>query len=74
MIVGHPKITKQAYDESDKDALREAARFAEAAIENALTQILGHQLTHHEIAAIKAQVERDYLVSKWSIPPQDAKK
>jgi hypothetical protein len=72
MIVGHPKLTKQAYDESSKDVRASAARFSEATIENALQQFK-HELTHHQITAIKAQVERDYLVSIWSFSPQEQK-
>ena len=66
MIVGHPKVTKRAY-EQDSDARREAAQFALAAIHNGLGENSKY-LPAKAVTQLIAQVERDYLVS--IMPPQ----
>ncbi len=60
-IVGHPKVTKRAY-EQDHDARRAAAQFALAAVHNGLGENSKY-LPEKAVTKLIAQVERDYLVS-----------
>jgi hypothetical protein len=60
-IIGHVDVTIRAYAQ-DKDTLEEAARFAEAAVHNGLGR--DHPLTRAQELRLKAQIERDFLVSR----------
>lgn len=64
MITGHPKVTKQAYEQGT-DARRAAAQFALAAVHNGLGEN-SRYLPPKAVTQLIAQVERDYLVSIMS--------
>ena len=68
MIVGHPKLTKLAYEQPPK-VLQEAVRFAEAAVHNGLGK--DNPLSHAQETRLKAQIERDYLVMRLSLTSSD---
>lgn len=59
--IGHPTVTKRAY-EQEADIVLRATRFAEAVIANGCPEIEAH-LSTKQVLKLKAQIERDYLVS-----------
>lgn len=65
--VGMPAVTERAYSQS-ASRLEEAARFAEAAVLNGLGQ--DHPLAPAAVLRLKAQIERDYLVSLMRHRPE----
>lgn len=60
--IGHPKVTKRAYKQGP-DKVRRAVEFAAATVHNGLGLDGTAALTDAQITKLKAQVERDYLVS-----------
>jgi len=62
VIVGHEKVTKRAYEQS-RDAVLRAVLFAEAVVHNGLGRAGLAALSNAQILKLKAQIERDYLVS-----------
>lgn len=59
-MIGHPEVTKRAYAQ-DRELVYRAARFAEATVSNGLGPY--HDLDNKQLNRLKAQIERDYLVS-----------
>lgn len=58
-VVGHPDVTARAYAQ-DPETIKAAVRFAEACVENGLHR---YALAPADALRLKAQIERDYLVS-----------
>jgi hypothetical protein len=62
MIVGHPTVTKRAYEQSVEKIAR-ARDFAEAVVHNGLRPDGDRCLSRKQLLRLKAQIERDFLVS-----------
>lgn len=60
--IGHPKVTKRAY-EQDAEKVRRAVEFAHATVHNGLGTDGVKALSDVQITKLTAQIERDYLVS-----------
>ena len=67
MIFGHEKVTERAYAQ-DRDTVDRAVRFAEAAVWNGLGRDGVAALTDGQVSKLKAQIERDFLVSLLPTP------
>ncbi len=61
LVVGHPRVTERAYTQP-MDVLAEARDFAEAICLNHRKAL--DKLNIGELTALKAQIERDYLVAR----------
>lgn len=62
MTIGHPEVTKRAYAQPVEKIAR-ARDFAEAVVHNGLGREGLRDLSDTQLLKLKAQIERDFLVS-----------